>query len=65
VQTLRPPDLIIRPSKIRLSTKVTKEHEEKIFVSLRVLREYFSSVVAGAHAHEQLLRPSSFAHLAS
>jgi hypothetical protein len=29
------------PSKIRLATKVTKEHEEKIFVTLRVLGGYF------------------------
>jgi len=31
------------PAKIRLSTKVTKEHEEKTFVTLHVLRGYFSS----------------------
>jgi hypothetical protein len=43
------------PSKIHLSTKVTKEHEEKTFVNLRVLRGYFSSVIAGACAHQQLL----------
>jgi hypothetical protein len=40
------------PSKVRLSTKVTKEHEEKTFVNLRVLRGYFSSVIAGACANE-------------
>jgi len=39
-----------------LSTKVTKEHEEKIFVTLRVPSWIFSSIVAGACAHEQLLR---------
>jgi len=47
-----------------LPTKVTKEHEEKIFVILRVPSGQalgarpswiFSSFVAGGYAHEQLL----------
>jgi len=31
----------VTPSKVPLSTKVTKEHEEKTFVYLRVLGGYF------------------------